>query len=126
MLKWYLNGIKYLKSFDIDSVCLGAFLLGIMVGTLPSPAASVNPLIYFILGVGLISAPTYKFIKREDLAFEPEVIVKTVIKEVPAKKKPVAKKAAVKKAVAKKPAAKKTPAKKPVAKKAPAKKTTKK
>ena len=81
MWKWYRDGIKFLHTFDIDSVCLGSFLLGIMVGALNSPVASVNPLIYFVLGVGFLSAPTYKFIKRKRLSFAPEVIVKTIIKE---------------------------------------------
>lgn len=135
MWKWYKNGIKYLHSYDIDSVCLGAFFLGIMVGSLcvSCGITNINPMVYFTLGVGFLAAPVYKFIKRGKLSFKPEVIVKTVVKEIPAKtksatkKKAPAKKTTTKKASAKKATVKKTATKKTsTAKKAPAKKTTKK
>ena len=130
VFNWYKNGIKYLQSWDIDSIALGAFFLGITVATLTPKLCRINPMITFALGVGFIIVPTYKFFRRQELSFGPEVIVKTVVKTAPAKK-PAAKKAPVKKATAtKKPAAKKTttkkaPAKKATtAKKAPAKKNS--
>ena len=128
ILKWYKDGIKFLQTYDIDSAVFGAFLLGIMIGAFDGALQNVNPIIYFALGVGFLSPVMYKFILRDKETFEPKVIIKTVVKEVAAKKKPAAKKAAVKKPTAtKKAAVKKAPAKKkPAVKKAPAKKTTKK
>jgi len=120
MWKWYKNGVKYLQSYDVDSACLGCLLFGVLIALgFYDFLRSVNPLWFYILGTGFLSAPLYKFTKRSKLAFEPEVIVKRV--EVPAKKTTV-KKASAKKIVAKK----KTVAKKAPAKKTTAKKTTKK
>jgi len=124
MWKWYKNGVKYLQSYDVDSACLGCLLFGVLIALgFYDFLRSVNPLWFYILGTGFLSAPLYKFTKRSKLAFEPEVIVKRV--EVSAKKAPAKKKTTVKKATTKKATAtKKAPAKKPVAKKAPAKKST--